>query len=106
MSFCLILLAAGDSKRFGSKIPKPFIKVGAKTLLEHSLIKFTKVKQIKKTIVVVNKKHTKFLRKIKSNNFSKVIGGKTRQESTYKALKYIKKGTGFIRFTQNDVRII
>ena len=91
MSFCLILLAAGDSKRFGSKFPKPFIKVGAKTLLEHSLIKFTKVKQIKKTIVVVNKKHTKFLRKIKSNNFSKVIGGKTRQESTYKALKYIKK---------------
>ncbi len=91
MSFCLILLAAGDSERFGSKIPKPFIKVGAKTLLEHSLIKFTKVKQIKKTIVVVNKKHTKFLRKIKSNNFSKVIGGKTRQESTYEALKYIKK---------------
>ena len=53
--------------------------------------KIGKVKQIKKTIVVVNKKHTKFLRKIKSNNFSKVIGGKTRQESTYKALKYIKK---------------
>ena len=91
MSFCLILLAAGDSKRFGSKFPKPFIKVGAKTLLEHSLIKFTKVKQIKKTIVVVNKKHTKFLKKIKSNNFSKVIGGKTRQESTHEALKYIKK---------------
>jgi len=91
MSFCLILLAAGDSKRFGSKIPKPFIKVGAKTLLEHSLIKFNKIKQIKKTILVVNKKHAKFLRKIKSNNFLKVIGGKTRQESTYKALKYIKK---------------
>ena len=28
MSFCLILLAAGDSKRFASKIPKPFIKIG------------------------------------------------------------------------------
>ena len=42
MSFCLILLAAGDSKRFGSKIPKPFIKVGGKTLLEHSLFKFNK----------------------------------------------------------------
>jgi len=91
MSFCLILLAAGESKRFNSKIPKPFIKVGKKTILEHSLIKFSKIKQIKKTLVVINKKHTKFLQEIKSNNFLKVMGGKTRQESTYNALKYIKK---------------
>ena len=91
MSFCLILLAAGDSKRFASKIPKPFIKVGEKTLLEHSLSKFNKIKRIKKIIVVINKKHKKFFGDIKSNNFSKVIGGKTRQESANKALKYIKK---------------
>ena len=91
MSFCLILLAAGDSKRFNSKIPKPFTKVGGKALLEHSLIKFNKVKQIKKIVVVINKKHSRFLKEIKSNTFSKIIGGKTRQESTHKALEYIKK---------------
>ena len=91
MSFCLILLAAGDSKRFNSKIPKPFIKVAGKTLLDHSLVKFNKIKQIKKIVVVINKKHSNLLKKIKSNNFSKIIGGKTRQESTYKALRYIKK---------------
>ncbi len=91
MSFCLILLAAGDSKRFNSKIPKPFTKVGGKALLEHSLIKFNKVKQIKKIVVVINKKHSRFLKEIKSNTFLKIIGGKTRQESTYKALRYIKK---------------
>ena len=84
MSFCLILLAAGDSKRFNSKIPKPFIKVAGKALLEHSLIKFNKIKQIKKIVVVINKKHSRFLKEIKSNNFSKIIGGKTRQESTIK----------------------
>ena len=60
MSFCLILLAAGGSKRFNSKIPKPFVKVGGKTLLEHSLFKFSKIKHIKKIIVVANKKHNKF----------------------------------------------
>ena len=91
MSFCLILLAAGDSKRFNSKIPKPYIKVGGKTLLEHSLVKFNKVKKIKKNIIVINKKHKKFLKTIKIKNFLKIEGGKTRQESTYKALKYIKK---------------
>ena len=63
MSFCLILLAAGESKRFNSKIPKPFTKIGGKTLLEHSLIKFHKIKQIKNTIVVINSKHNKFLKK-------------------------------------------
>ena len=73
MSFCLILLAAGDSKRLGSKIPKPFIKVGGKTILEHSLYKFNKIKQIKKIVVVFNKKHKKFFLYIKSNNFLKLI---------------------------------
>ena len=91
MSFYLILLAAGESKRFNSKIPKPFTKIGGKTLLEHSLIKFHKIKQIKNTIVVINSKHNKFLKKTRIKNFIKITGGKTRQESTYKALRYIKK---------------
>ena len=58
MSFCLILLAAGDSKRFNSKIPKPFVKIAGKTLLEHSLRKFSRIKEIKNTIVVIKKKET------------------------------------------------
>ena len=91
MSFSLILLAAGDSKRLNSKIPKPFIKIGKKTLLEYSLIKFNKIRQIKKIIIVTNKKHSRFFKSIKFNNCVKIVGGKTRQDSTYKALKYIKK---------------
>jgi len=91
MSFCLILLAAGDSKRFSSKTPKPFVKVGGKTLLELSLIKFGRIKQIKKTILVINKKHKKFVKNIKSTNLTKITGGNTRQKSTYNALKYIQK---------------
>ena len=91
MSFSLILLAAGNSKRLSSKIPKPFIKIANKTLLEYSLIKFGKIRQIKKIIIVTNKKHSKFFKNIKFKNCVKIVGGKTRQESTYKALKYIKK---------------
>ncbi len=91
MNFCLILLAAGNSKRFEHKVPKPFIKVAGKTILELSLLKFNNIKQIKNIIVVINKKHLKFIKKIKSKKFIKIIGGKTRQDSTLKALKYIKK---------------
>ena len=89
MNFCLILLAAGNSKRFKHKIPKPFVKVAGKTILELSLVKFNNIKQIKNIIVVFNKKHLKFLKKIKSKKFIKVIGGRTRQQSTLKALKYM-----------------
>ena len=91
MSFCLILLAGGNSKRFSYRIPKPFIKVGGKTLLEHSLIKFNNIDQIKNIVIVINKKHQKFIKEMKSNNFLKVFGGNTRRESTYKALKYIQR---------------
>ena len=40
MSLFLIILAAGDSKRLKSNIPKPFYTVNDKTLLEHSFNAF------------------------------------------------------------------
>ena len=91
MRLFLILLAAGDSKRFKSKIPKPFHVVNNKTLLEHSINAFKNLQEIKKTMVVYNKKHKKNLDKLNLKNILKVIGGKTRQESTFIALKRIKK---------------
>ena len=91
MSLFLILLAAGDSKRLKSNTPKPFHIVNNKTLLEHSLSAFGYFTEIKKTIIVYNKKHKKYLGRLNLKNTLKIIGGKTRQESTFKALKRIKK---------------
>ena len=61
MSLFLIILAAGDSKRLKSYTPKPYCKVSNKTLLEHSLDAFQNFSEIKKTIVVYNNKHKKYL---------------------------------------------
>jgi len=91
MSLFLVLLAAGDSKRFKSDTPKPFYKINNKTLLEHSFNAFSDFINIKKTIIVYNKKHKKHINKVKLKNSIKIVGGKTRQESTFKALRYIKK---------------
>tara|TARA_B110000438_G_scaffold181082_1_gene173020 strand:- start:698 stop:1834 length:1137 start_codon:yes stop_codon:yes gene_type:complete len=91
MSLFLIILAAGDGKRFKSKIPKPYTLVNSKTLLEHSIDAFNGFKEIKRVIVVYNKKHKKHLDKLKLQGVIKVIGGKSRQSSTLKALKKIKK---------------
>jgi len=91
MTLFLILLAAGDSKRLKSNTPKPYNKVNNKTLLEHSLDAFQNFSKIKKTVIVYNKKHKKYLNKLNLKYTLKIVGGKTRQESTFKALKKIKK---------------
>ena len=91
MSLFLILLAAGDSKRFDSSTPKPFYKINNKTLLEHSFNAFSSFIKIKKTVVVYNKKHKKYINTIKLKNSIKITGGKTRQQSTFIALKFLKK---------------
>jgi 2-C-methyl-D-erythritol 4-phosphate cytidylyltransferase/2-C-methyl-D-erythritol 2,4-cyclodiphosphate synthase len=91
MSIFLILLAAGESKRLKSSLPKPYITVNNKKLLEHTLNLFKSFRVIKKTVIVYNKKHKKHLNKLNPKNILKIVGGKTRQESTFKALKRIKK---------------
>ena len=91
MSFCLILLAAGNSSRFKSNIAKPYHKIGGKTLAEISLKKASFFPQIKKVVFVYNQRHKKNLKLINAKNLKFVRGGKTRQESTYKALKYLIK---------------
>jgi len=90
-SLFLVLLAAGNSKRLKSSTPKPFYIINNKTLLEHSLNAFKNFHEIKKTVIVYNKKHKKYLDKLNLKNSIKVVGGKSRQESTFNALKRIRK---------------
>ena len=91
MSLFLVILAAGNAERLKSNTPKPYIKVNGKTLLEHSVSAFTDIKKIKKTIIVYNKRHKKHFNKLKFKNTLKITGGRTRQESAFKALKKIRK---------------
>ena len=91
MSLFLILLAAGESKRLRSDTPKLFHKINNRTLLEHSLVAFRDFNVIKKILIVHNRKNRKYLKKLDLKNTIKIKGGKTRQESVFKALKKIKK---------------
>ena len=91
MSFCLIILAGGNSHRFKSNIGKPYQKIAGKSLIEINIIKALKFKQIKKIIVVYNKKDSKKIESLKLKNITLVPGGDNRQQSTYNALKYLKK---------------
>ena len=91
MNLFLILLAAGNSKRLNSSTPKPFHIVNNELLLNHALNSFKNISRIKKTVIVYNRKHKKYIDKLNFRNTIKIVGGKTRQVSTFNALKAIRK---------------
>ncbi len=103
MSFCLIILAAGNSSRFRSNVGKPYQKIGGKSLIEINLIKAQKFKQIKKIILVYNKKDLKLIKLLKLKNVKLVEGGKSRQQSTLNALKFLTNYKGPSKVLIHDV---
>ena len=90
MNNCFIILAGGESKRFNSKIPKPYHLYRGKPLLLHSIEKVKSYNKFNKIVLVINKKHKTHIKKLKIKNIEIIIGGKTRAESAYKALQSIK----------------
>ena len=91
MNNCFIILAAGESKRFNSKTPKPYHLYNGKPLIQHSIDKAKLYKKLHKIIIVVNKKHKKFIKNLKIKNIKIIEGGKTRAESAFKSLQTLKK---------------
>ena len=90
MNSCFIILAGGESKRFKSNTPKPYHLYRGKPLLLHSIDKIKNYGKFNKIVLVINKKHKSYIKKLKIKDVKIVLGGKTRAESAYKGLKSIK----------------
>ena len=103
MSFSLIILAGGNSHRFRSNIAKPYQKIAGKSLIEININKARKFKQIKKIVLVYNKKDFKRVKSLKLKKVKLVIGGKNRQQSTFYALKYLIGQKGITKVLIHDV---
>jgi len=103
MSFCLIVLAGGNSYRFRSNIGKPYQKIAGKSLIEINIHKARKLKKIKKIILVYNKKDSKRVKSLKLKNVKLIRGGKSRQQSTFNALKYLIGQRGITKVLIHDV---
>jgi 2-C-methyl-D-erythritol 4-phosphate cytidylyltransferase / 2-C-methyl-D-erythritol 2,4-cyclodiphosphate synthase len=103
MSFCLIILAGGNSHRFKSNIGKPYQKIAGKSLIEINVDKALKFKQIKKIILVYNRKDLKRVKSLKLKNIKLILGGKNRQLSTFNALKHLINIRGISKVLIHDV---
>lgn len=86
-----IILAAGNSVRYGQNRNKNLEVVNNQTILEYSLKEFNKNKKIDNIIIATKKSDLEEINKIIYKNRSAkpiktVIGGNTRQESVYNSI--------------------
>jgi len=93
-----IILAGGVGERFGTEVPKQFVKLSGKPIIGHTLDIFEGNSSIDHVVVVVNSRYLEQTRDLVSEYGLKkvccvVAGGATRQASSFEGLKACPKGT-------------
>lgn len=95
-----IIPAAGQGLRMGSYTKKPYLKIGGRTILAHTLDVFEGCLALKGYVVVVEPSEMQSCRELMSGKGSElerlvdvVAGGETRQESVYRGLMALDDNT-------------
>lgn len=93
-----VLLAGGSGKRMGASLPKQFLIIGDKSILQHSIEAFEKHTQIDEICIVI---HADFISEVeqlvKKNKYTKIrfilSGGKERSDSSLAAISAYNEDT-------------
>ena len=93
-----ILLAGGSGQRFGADRPKQFVRIGERTVLEHSLAAFEQSPHIDAILIVSHPQHLNEVRELLPSSqhpklLTVVAGGAERQDSTLNALRALSQIT-------------
>ncbi len=90
----LVILAGGIGTRFGDKVPKQFNEINGKNLV-HFFLKRIDANNLDLVLIVIKKTDHKYIKDLKikfpSINFLYAEAGKSRQISSYNALKKLNK---------------
>lgn len=92
-NYALVIPAGGTGKRLGADVPKQFLKLNGKEILLWTLDAFNIKNKPKEVIISCHKdwvEEAKGLTNGHPLNISIIVGGKTRAESVFKALKQVK----------------
>ena len=87
-----IILAAGSSRRFNVEIPKQYLKINNREVIDYSIQAFKSVGEIDEIVLVVSEQYLDKVKK-KYPECKVVVGGKNRKESSYKGLLACCKNT-------------
>lgn len=90
-----IILASGSGSRFGSKLPKQFVRLAGKPVIQYTIEAFEQAVVIDEIIVVTKEEYVENIYDIVNANLFKkvskvIVGGRERYDSTLSALKSIK----------------
>ena len=97
-SLLAIIAAAGIGKRFDGDLPKQYVKINGRSIIENAVKPFIDSKYISKIVIAISGGD----QLIKNQNFYNcekieyIIGGLTRQESIFNALKSIEDNYEFV----------
>lgn len=95
-----VIVAAGRGSRMGSDIPKQYMTVAGKTIIDTTLYKFEKSSVVDEIILVVNKDDIDYVKPSIACNYSKVsevvTGGSTRTRSVYEGIKAARDDCGLL----------
>lgn len=91
MNYWVIIPAAGIGKRMGTEIPKQYLKIGEKTVLEHTISHFQNIPQIKGIIVCLAPDDLFFNQLSISKQVMITNGGKERSDSVLNGLNYLEQ---------------
>ncbi len=101
MKNAAIIVAGGLGHRMNSNLPKQFMSLCGKPVLQWSLECFNRVESVKKIILVLpedwldeGKKYLENFKPVK--DFSIAVGGKLRQDSVYNGLKQVDNDFDFV----------
>lgn len=90
-----VITAAGSGSRMGTAIPKQFLKIADKTILQHAISPFEELELIDDILVVTSRDFVALCNELCSG-FKKVkeivVGGKERQDSVKNALERVSEG--------------
>jgi ribitol-5-phosphate 2-dehydrogenase (NADP+) / D-ribitol-5-phosphate cytidylyltransferase len=89
--FAFVLLAGGSGSRLDSPIPKQFIRVAGKTIVEHSFECLRSFAPDARIVITVPADALEMARKLfKETKAEVIVGGSSRQASAWSALKYLR----------------
>ncbi len=101
----VIIGAAGAGKRMGAPLPKQFLKIGGRTILEKTVEVFESSDAVDEIVIVVNDGYEEFCRKLFDGHDIKIVtGGAERQDSIYNALRALDANEEDIVLVHDGVR--
>lgn len=98
MKHIAVILSGGSGQRMGGTLPKQFIVVGGRTILEHSVEAFHRHADIDGILIVSNPDYVERVRELAAQNRDRwtklcgiTVGGKERSDSSRNAIRFLEE---------------